>query len=84
MDPVLIDLIKLNNKTTYWNSLLRIERQEERDDHNLLMIYRIMYNTQSMKEDTDFIEMAQLLGDSALPARPRRCSTRRCRRRHQG
>jgi len=67
MDPVLIDLIKLNNKTTYWNSLLRIERQEERDDHNLLMIYRIMYNTQAMKEDTDFIEMAQLLGDAALP-----------------
>ena len=67
MDPVLIDLIKLNNKTTYWNSLLRIERQEERDDHNTLMIYRIMYNTQSMKEDTDFIEMAQLLGDAALP-----------------
>jgi tetratricopeptide repeat protein len=67
MDPVLIDLIKLNNKTTYWNSLLRIERQDERDDHNLLMIYRIMYNTQAMKEDSDYIEMAQLLGDAALP-----------------
>jgi Tfp pilus assembly protein PilF len=67
MDPVLIDLIKLNNKTTYWNSLLRIERQDERDDHNTLMIYRIMYNTQAMKEDTDYIEMAQLLGDAALP-----------------
>jgi hypothetical protein len=67
MDPVLIDLIKLNNKVTWWNSLLRIERQDERDDHNTLMIYRIMYNTQAMKEDTDYIEMAQLLGDSALP-----------------
>ena len=67
MDPVLIDLIKLNNKATYWNSLLRIERQDERDDHNTLMIYRIMYNTQAMKEDTDYIEMAQLLGDAALP-----------------
>jgi Tetratricopeptide repeat len=67
MDPILIDLIKLNNKTTYWNSLLRIERQDERDDHNTLMIYRIMYNTQSMKEDSDYIEMAQLLGDAALP-----------------
>jgi hypothetical protein len=67
MDPVLIDLIKLNDKTTYWNSLLRIERQDERDDHNLLMIYRIMYNTQAMKEDSDYIEMAQLLGDAALP-----------------
>jgi Tfp pilus assembly protein PilF len=67
MDPVLIDLIKLNNKTTYWNTLLRIERQDERDDHNTLMIYRIMYNTGAMKEDTDYIEMAQLLGDAALP-----------------
>ena len=34
--PVLIDLIKLTNKTTYWNTLLRIERQDERDDHNTL------------------------------------------------
>jgi len=67
MDPILIDLIKLNNKITWWNSLLRIERQDERDDHNTLMIYRIMYNTQSMKEGSDYIEMAQLLGDAALP-----------------
>ncbi len=67
MAPVLVDLIKINNKTSYWNMLLRIERQEERDDHNTLMIYRVMYNTQSMKEDSDFIEMAQLLGDAALP-----------------
>jgi Tfp pilus assembly protein PilF len=67
MDAVLTDLIKLNNKTTYWNTLLRIERQDERDDHNTLMIYRIMYNTNSMNADTDYIEMAQLLGDAALP-----------------
>ena len=31
------------------------------------MIYRIMYNTNSMNADTDYIEMAQLLGDAALP-----------------
>ncbi len=67
MDTVLMDLIKLTNKTTYWNTLLRIERQDERDDHNTLMIYRIMYNTNSMNADTDYIEMAQLLGDAALP-----------------
>jgi tetratricopeptide (TPR) repeat protein len=67
MDPVLIDLIKLNNKATYWNSLLRIERQDERDSRNTLMIYRLMYNTQAMKEGPDYIEMAQLLGDAALP-----------------
>jgi hypothetical protein len=67
MDAVLVDLIKLTNKTSYWNTLLRIERQDERDDHNLLMIYRIMYNTNAMNADTDYIEMAQLLGDAALP-----------------
>ena len=67
MDSILMDLIRLTNKTTYWNTLLRIERQDERDDHNTLMIYRIMYNTNSMNADTDYIEMAQLLGDAALP-----------------
>jgi tetratricopeptide (TPR) repeat protein len=67
IEPVLVDLIRVNNRTSYWNTLLRIERQDERDDHNTLMIYRIMFNTQSMKEDSDFIEMAQLLGDAALP-----------------
>ena len=67
MDAVLIDLIRLNNKTTYWNTLLRIERQDERVDRNTLMIYRIMYNTNAMNADTDYIEMAQLLADAALP-----------------
>ena len=68
MVPVLYDLIRLTNKTTYWNTLLRIERQDERDDHNLLMIYRIMYDAGAMTAGTDYIEMAQLLGDAALPA----------------
>jgi tetratricopeptide (TPR) repeat protein len=68
MDAAATDLIRLTNKTNYWNTLLRIERQDERDDHNLLMIYRIMYDTASMNAGTDYIEMAQLLGDSALPA----------------
>src|ERR1700722_5427586 len=68
MDAAAIDLIRLTNTTNYWNTLLRIERQDERDDHNLLMIYRIMYDTSSMNAGTDYIEMAQLLGDSALPA----------------
>ncbi len=67
MDAVLIDLIRLNNKTTYWNTLLRIERQDERVDRNTLMIYRIMYNTNAMNADSDYIEMAQLLADAALP-----------------
>ncbi len=67
MEASLVDLIKLTNKTTYWNTFLRLERQDERDDHNLLMIYRVMYNTNAMNADTDYIEMAQLLGDAALP-----------------
>jgi hypothetical protein len=68
MIPVLTDLIKLNNKSTYWNTLLRIERQDERDDHNTLMLYRVMYDTNAMTVGSDYVEMAQLLGDAALPA----------------
>jgi tetratricopeptide (TPR) repeat protein len=68
MIPVLTDLIKLNGKSTYWNTLLRIERQDERDDHNTLMLYRVMYDTNAMTVGGDFMEMAQLLGDAALPA----------------
>jgi tetratricopeptide (TPR) repeat protein len=68
MSATLVDLIRLTNKTNYWNTLLRIERQDERDDHNTLMLYRVMYDTASMNAGSDFIEMAQLLGDAALPA----------------
>jgi len=67
MVPVLEDLIRLTGKASYWNTLLRIERQEERDDHNTLMVYRVMLDTGSMTAGTDYIEMAQLLGDAALP-----------------
>ena len=67
MDAALTDLIKVNPKTTYWNTLLRIERQDERDDRNTLMIYRVMNATNSWNADTDYIEMAQLLGDATLP-----------------
>jgi len=67
MRAALYDLIRLTNKTMYWNNLTRLERQEERDDRNTLMIYRVMFDTNSMKADTDYIEMAQLLGDAGLP-----------------
>jgi tetratricopeptide (TPR) repeat protein len=67
MKAELYDLVRLTNKTTYWNSLIRLERQDERDDHNTLMIYRLMYDTNAMNADTDYIEMAQLLGDAGLP-----------------
>jgi tetratricopeptide (TPR) repeat protein len=63
----LYDLVRLTNKTSYWNNLIRLERQDERDDHNTLMIYRVMYDTNAMQAGTDYIEMAQLLGDAALP-----------------
>jgi hypothetical protein len=68
MATALVDLIRLTNKTNYWNTLLRIERQDERDDHNTLMLYRVMYDTSAMTVGSDYIEMAQLLGDAALPA----------------
>ncbi len=61
------ELIRLTGKTDFWNKLLRLERQDERDDKNLLMIYRIMYNTNSMTAASDYMEMAQLLGDASLP-----------------
>ena len=67
MKTALYDLVRLTNKTSYWNNLIRLERQEERDDHNTLMIYRVMFDTRSMNADTDYIEMAQLLGDAGLP-----------------
>jgi tetratricopeptide (TPR) repeat protein len=60
------ELIRLTNKAGYWNTLLRLERQAERNDHDLLMIYRLMYDTHSMSLGTDYIEMAQLLGDAGL------------------
>ncbi len=63
----LYDLVRLTNKPSYWNNLIRLERQDERNDHNLLMIYRVMYDTNSMQADTDYIEMAQLLGEAGLP-----------------
>ena len=68
MAAVLVDLIRLTNKTNYWNTLLRIERQDEREDRNTLMLYRVMYDTNAMTVGSDYIEMAQLLGDAALPA----------------
>jgi tetratricopeptide (TPR) repeat protein len=67
METALYDLVHLTNKASYWNSLIRLERQNERDDRNTLMIYRVMFDTNSMLADTDYIEMAQLLGDAALP-----------------
>ncbi len=67
MKAGLYDLIRLTNKTSYWNNLIRLERQDEREDKNTLMIYRVMYDTNSMNADTDYIEMAQLLGDAGLP-----------------
>ena len=67
MSSALMELIRLTNKTQYWNNLIRLERQDERDDHNTLMIYRLMFDTNSMNADTDYIEMAQLLQDAGLP-----------------
>ncbi len=61
------DLVRLTNKPEYWSDLLRLQRQNAHQDKNLLMIYRLMYNTNTMKVTSDYVEMAQLLGDAALP-----------------
>jgi tetratricopeptide (TPR) repeat protein len=62
------ELIRLNGKTEYWNKLLRFELQDEKEDRNILMIYRVMLNTNSFTSGSNYIEMAQLLGDApALP-----------------
>jgi hypothetical protein len=66
MKAALYELVRLTNKTSYWNNLIRLERQDERDDHSTLMIYRVMFDTLSMNADTDYLEMAQLLGDAGL------------------
>jgi hypothetical protein len=65
--PIYVDLIKQNPKTTYWNNLLRLEIQDERDDRATLMLYRLMFDTGSMDAGAYYIETAQLLGDAALP-----------------
>jgi predicted negative regulator of RcsB-dependent stress response len=67
MAVVLYDLIRLTNKPSHWNTLLRIERQDLHDDRSTLQIDRLMYDTKGMTQDTDFIELAQLLGDQGLP-----------------
>jgi tetratricopeptide (TPR) repeat protein len=61
------DLVRLTNKKEYWNQLIRFQRQDEKDDHNLRMLYRIMLNTGAMTDGQDYVEMAQLLLDVALP-----------------
>jgi tetratricopeptide (TPR) repeat protein len=71
MKAALYELVRLTNKTAYWNNVIRLERQDERDDHNTLMIYRVMFDTHSMNADTDYIEMAQLLGDAGLSGEAR-------------
>lgn len=62
------DLVRLTGKTEYWNQLLRFDLQDEKDDRSSLMIYRVMYNTNSMSSGGYYVDMAQLLADApALP-----------------
>jgi hypothetical protein len=68
MEKVLYDLISLTHKREHWNTLLRIERQDLRDAQSTILIDRLMYDTGAMTADTDFIELAQLLGDQGNPS----------------
>jgi hypothetical protein len=68
MVDALFDLIRLTNKPAHWNTLLRLERSEERLDHSELLIDRLMYDTNAITQDSDYIELARLLGDAGLPS----------------
>jgi hypothetical protein len=68
MIATLDDLVRLTNKTQYWNTLIRLVRSDLRDDRNVLLTYRVMYAVDAMGIDTDYIEMAQLLADAGQPA----------------
>ena len=61
------DLVRWTGKTQYWNNLIRFLIQDEKQDSNLLMMYRVMYNTNSITAANYYVEMAQLLLDAALP-----------------
>jgi len=61
------DLVRVTGKTQYWNNLIRFMVQDEKEDRNLLMLYRVMYNTNSMSAGNYYVEMSQLLLDGALP-----------------
>jgi hypothetical protein len=60
------DLIRLYGKTKDWNALLRLERNDAHDDKNLIMIERLMYDTGAMSAESDFVELAQHLGDAGF------------------
>jgi len=67
--PLLVDLIRLTNKTNYWNTLLRIERQEEagRPQH----VDAVSRDVRHQFDDRGLglhRKWPSLLGDSALPA----------------
>ncbi|MFO1465231.1 MAG: hypothetical protein U1F35_02105 [Steroidobacteraceae bacterium] len=61
------DLVRVTNKNEYWNNLIRMLIQDEKEDRNLLMMYRVMYNVNAMSAGNYYVEMAQLLLDQALP-----------------
>ena len=61
------ELVRYTGKNQYWNNLIRFMIQDEKEDRNLLMMYRVMYNTNSMTAGNYYVEMSQLLLDAALP-----------------
>jgi tetratricopeptide (TPR) repeat protein len=63
----LADLIRLTNKDEYWKQLIKVLLQGQNDPHNLLMIYRVMYNLDAIDTTSDYTEMAQLLLETELP-----------------
>ena len=65
----LMALVKYHPKQAYWADLLaRIQRKPGFSDRLTLDVFRLMLATGTLKEQSDFMEMAQLSLQAGLPA----------------
>ena len=61
-------LVSYYPKPNYWNNLLyTLMRSEGNTDRTTLNIYRLMLDTDTLKQGSDFTEMAQLAIESGTP-----------------
>lgn len=70
---VLEKLVSYYPKPNYWNNLLyTLMRSEGNNDRTTLNIYRLMLDTNTLKQASDFTEMAQLAVESGTPCEAQR------------
>lgn len=66
-------LVSYYPKPNYWNNLLyTLMRSEGNNDRITLNIYRLMLDTNTLKQGSDFTEMAQLAVESGTPCEAQR------------